>query len=75
MHENAKRYVSSCPKCQRTRNISQRNVMPWITIYISIYLKFGGLTLWGLSKTHMDIWAHPSHGLLCIQVGRGHSMS
>jgi hypothetical protein len=28
MHEDTKRYVASCPKCQRTRNISQRNSMP-----------------------------------------------
>jgi hypothetical protein len=27
MHEDTKRYVASCPKCQRTRNISQRNSM------------------------------------------------
>jgi hypothetical protein len=27
-HEDTKRYVASCPKCQRTRNISQRNDMP-----------------------------------------------
>jgi transposase InsO family protein len=28
MHEDTKRYVASCPKCQRTENISQRNSMP-----------------------------------------------
>jgi hypothetical protein len=28
MHEDTKRYVSSCPECQRTGNISQRNSMP-----------------------------------------------
>jgi transposase InsO family protein len=28
MHEDTKRYVASCPECQRTRNISQRNSMP-----------------------------------------------
>jgi transposase InsO family protein len=28
MHEDTKRYVASCPECQRTRNISQRNYMP-----------------------------------------------
>jgi transposase InsO family protein len=28
MHENTKRYVASCPECQRTGNISQRNSMP-----------------------------------------------
>jgi hypothetical protein len=28
MHEDTKRYVASCPKCQRSRNISQRNSMP-----------------------------------------------
>jgi transposase InsO family protein len=28
MHENTKRYVVSCPECQRTGNISQRNSMP-----------------------------------------------
>jgi hypothetical protein len=29
MHEDAKRYVASCPECQRTGNISQRNAMPF----------------------------------------------
>jgi hypothetical protein len=28
MHEDTKRFVASCPKCQRTGNISQRNSMP-----------------------------------------------
>jgi hypothetical protein len=28
MHEDTKRYVASCPECQRTGNISQRNFMP-----------------------------------------------
>jgi transposase InsO family protein len=28
MHEGTKRYVASCPECQRTGNISQRNSMP-----------------------------------------------
>jgi transposase InsO family protein len=28
MHEDTKRYVASCPECQRTRNITQRNSMP-----------------------------------------------
>jgi transposase InsO family protein len=28
MHENTKTYVASCPECQRTGNISQRNSMP-----------------------------------------------
>jgi hypothetical protein len=28
MHEDTKRYVASCPECQRTKNISQRNSMP-----------------------------------------------
>jgi hypothetical protein len=28
MHEDTKGYVASCPECQRTRNISQRNAMP-----------------------------------------------
>jgi hypothetical protein len=28
MHEDTKRYVASCPECQRTGNISQRNYMP-----------------------------------------------
>jgi hypothetical protein len=28
MHEDTKRYVTSCPECQRTGNISQRNSMP-----------------------------------------------
>jgi hypothetical protein len=28
MHEDTKRYVASCPECQRTGNITQRNSMP-----------------------------------------------
>jgi hypothetical protein len=28
MHEDTKRYVASCPECQRTGDISQRNSMP-----------------------------------------------
>jgi hypothetical protein len=28
MHEDTKRYVASCPECQRTGNISQRNSLP-----------------------------------------------
>jgi hypothetical protein len=28
MHKDTKRYVASCPECQRTGNISQRNSMP-----------------------------------------------
>jgi hypothetical protein len=28
MHEDTKRYLASCPECQRTRNISQKNSMP-----------------------------------------------
>jgi hypothetical protein len=29
MHEDTKTYVASCPECQRTGNISQRNSMPF----------------------------------------------
>jgi hypothetical protein len=28
MHEDTERYVASCPECQRTGNLSQRNSMP-----------------------------------------------
>jgi hypothetical protein len=28
MHEDTERYVASCPECQRTWNLSQRNSMP-----------------------------------------------
>jgi hypothetical protein len=28
MHQDSKRYVASCPECQRMGNISQRNAMP-----------------------------------------------
>jgi hypothetical protein len=28
MHQDSKRYVASCPECQRIGNISQRNAMP-----------------------------------------------
>jgi hypothetical protein len=55
MHEDTKRYVASCPECQRIGNISQRNSMPLrynLQIDLSMY---GEYISWGLSKTHMDM--------------------
>jgi transposase InsO family protein len=43
MHEDTKRYVASCPKCQRTGNISQRNSMP-LNYNLQIYL----FDVWGI---------------------------
>jgi hypothetical protein len=43
MHEDTKRYVESCPECQRTENISQRNYMPLIyNLQIDLF------DLWGI---------------------------
>jgi hypothetical protein len=41
MHEDTKIYVASCPECQRTGNISQRNAMPLKYNLQSIYSMFG----------------------------------
>jgi hypothetical protein len=43
MHEDTKRYVASCPECQRTRNISQRNVMP-----LNYNLQINLFDIWGI---------------------------
>jgi hypothetical protein len=43
MHEDTKRYVASYPKCQRTGNISQRNVMP-----LRYNLKIDLFDVWGI---------------------------
>jgi uncharacterized CHY-type Zn-finger protein len=43
MHEDTKRYVASCPECQRTGNISQKNSMP-----LRYNLQINLLDVWGI---------------------------
>jgi hypothetical protein len=43
MHEDTKRYVASCPECQTTGNISQRNVMP-----LNYNLQIDLFDVWGI---------------------------
>jgi hypothetical protein len=43
MHEDTKRYVASCPECQRTANISQRNSMP-----LNYNLQIDIFDVWGI---------------------------
>jgi transposase InsO family protein len=43
MHEDTKRYVASCPECQRTENISQRNSMP-----LNYNLQIDLFDVWGI---------------------------
>jgi hypothetical protein len=43
MHEDTKRYVASCPECQRTGNISQRNAMP-----LKYNLQIDLFDVWGI---------------------------
>jgi transposase InsO family protein len=43
MHEDTKRYVASCPKCQRIGNISQRNSMP-----LKYNLQIDLFDVWGI---------------------------
>jgi transposase InsO family protein len=43
MHEDSKRYVASCPECQRTGNISQRNSMP-----LKYNLQINLFDVWGI---------------------------
>jgi hypothetical protein len=43
MHEDTKRYAASCPECQRTRNISQRNSMP-----LKYNLQINSFDVWGI---------------------------
>ena len=43
MHEDTKRFVSTCPKCQRTGNISQRNAMP-----LNYNLQIDIFDVWGI---------------------------
>jgi hypothetical protein len=43
MHEDTKRYVASCPECQRIGNIFQRNAMP-LKYNLQIYLFY----VWGI---------------------------
>jgi transposase InsO family protein len=43
MNEDTKRYVASCPECQRTDNISQRNSMP-----LKYNLQIDLFDVWGI---------------------------
>jgi transposase InsO family protein len=43
MHKDTKRYVASCPECQRTGNISQRNSMP-----LKYNLQIDLFDVWGI---------------------------
>jgi hypothetical protein len=43
MHEDTKRYVTSCPECQRTGNISQRNGVP-----VNYNLQIDLFDVWGI---------------------------
>jgi transposase InsO family protein len=43
MHEDTKRCVASCPECQRTGNISQRNAMP-----LKYNLQIDLFDVWGI---------------------------
>ena len=43
MHEDAKRFVSTCSECQRTGNISQRNAMP-----LNYNLQIDLFDVWGI---------------------------
>jgi transposase InsO family protein len=43
MHEDTKRYVASCPECQRTGNISQRNSM-----HLKYNLKIDLFDVWSI---------------------------
>jgi hypothetical protein len=43
MHEDTKRYVASCPECERTGNISQRNSMP-----LKYILQINIFDAWGI---------------------------
>jgi hypothetical protein len=55
MHEDTKRCVASCPECQRTENISQRNSMPLkYNLQIDIF-DVWGIDFMGLLKTHLDL--------------------
>jgi hypothetical protein len=43
MHEDTKRYVASCPECQRTGNVYQRNSMP-----LKYNLQIDLFDVWGI---------------------------
>jgi hypothetical protein len=45
MHEDTKRYVASCPECQRTGKISQRNSMP-----LNYNLQIDLFDVWGIDS-------------------------
>jgi hypothetical protein len=53
MHEDTKRYVASCPKCQRTGNISQRNSMPLkYNVQIDLFDVWGIDFMGAFKKSH-----------------------
>jgi transposase InsO family protein len=53
MHEDTKRYVASCPECQRTGNISQRNSMPLkYNIQIDLFYVWGIDIMWPFKNSH-----------------------
>jgi hypothetical protein len=55
MHEDSKRYVASCPECQRTDNISQKNAMPLnYNLHIDLFNVEESIFC-DLSKIHMDM--------------------
>jgi transposase InsO family protein len=60
MHEDTKRYVASCPECQRTGNISQRNSTP-----LEYNLQIDLFNVWGID--FMGPFKN-SHGYEHIQV-------
>ena len=43
MHEEAKRFVSTCPECQRTGNISQ-----WNAMLLNYNLQIDLFDVWGI---------------------------
>jgi hypothetical protein len=60
MHEDTKRYVASCPECQRTGNISHWNAMP-----LKYNIQIDLLNVWGID--FMGPFKH-SHGFEDILV-------
>jgi hypothetical protein len=75
MHQDPKTYISSCPECERTGNISQRNAMP-----LNYNLQIDLFNVWGIDFmghfTNSNGYYHILvNGRLCGQVGRGHPLS
>jgi hypothetical protein len=61
MHEDTKRYVASCPECQRTRNISQRNCMP-----LRYNLQIDLFDVWGIDFMGPFINSHGFEHILVM---------